>query len=228
MNSGDLYTAFRSDVVDIEQPYLWTDSEVYRYMDDAYRTFVRETGGVPDVSSALTQIPIVAGAAFADISPLVLKFRQAYLVSTGKALSIVNDADIPNAVTADYGQLRNVLNDTRRGEVGYMVVGMERDKVKWLPTPAANDTVQLSVYRLPLDSITEGDEFFEFPDIGAEHVEYLLLHMKARAYGKQDAETFDRGRRDVYKQEFAEYCSKATAEWERYKSKVRVTRYGGI
>lgn len=60
-----------------------------------------------------------------------------------------------------------------------------------------------------------------------DHVN-LLMWMKYRAYGKQDAETFDRGRRDEYKAEFQAYCRDVSAEWERYKSKVHVVAYGGL
>ena len=107
-----------------------------------------------------------------------------------------------------------------------MLIGQQRGLVTWIQVPAEDDTVQLSVYRLPLERIVGPEQ--EFSDIGEEHHEHLLLWMKSRAYGKQDAETFDKGRRDEYKAAFTEYCSMAKAEWERAKSKVRSVAYGGI
>lgn len=228
MNSGELYDLFRSDVVDVELPYLWSDTEVYRYMNDAYRMFVRLTGGIPDSTSDLTQVPIVTGEATAEVSPLILRFRMAYLASTGHEVQIINQEDFGQIRRDDYGITRPIVMDNSSGPVRYMVVGQDRAQVRWLQVPAADDVAQLSVYRLPLDTIAEGSTTFEFPEIGEEHHEHLLLWMKARAYGKQDAETFDRGRRDENKRMFEEYCSNAKAEWERYKHKTRVTSYGGL
>ena len=231
-NSGDLYDFFRSDTADTELPYLWSETEVFGYMNDAYRSFVRMTGGVSDVSSAVTQVPVVAGQMYADVSPLILRFTQAYLASTGQEVKIINEQDAAALFAADYGQARQILMSTTQGPVRYMMIGLERSqaagKVRWLQVPAVNDTVSLSVFRLPLDTIEVGNSSFDFPDIGLEHIEYLMLHMKARAYGKQDAETFDRGRRDSYKAEFAAYCVAAKAEGDRYKHKTRVVAYGGL
>ena len=113
-----------------------------------------------------------------------------------------------------------------------MVIGMERGrdsgKVRWIHIPEVDDTVQLLIYRLPLETIAEDQTGFDFPEIGVEHVEHLMLWMKARAYGKQDAETFDKGKRDRYDAEFRNYCEAATAEWNQYKHKNRVVAYGGL
>ena len=92
-NSGELYDFFRSDVVDTGEPPLWSETEVFGYMDDAYRSFVRNIGGVPDVSSAITQVKVVAGKMYATVSPLILRFTQAYLVSTGQEVKIVNEQE---------------------------------------------------------------------------------------------------------------------------------------
>lgn len=232
MNSGELLELWRSDVNDSAAPYLWSDAEAYAYMNDAYRQFIRNTGGVPDISSAVTRVPVVAGEKYATVSPLILRFMGARLASTGRPVEIVNATDLPRMSAPDYGQLRDLSRLDSPGPIHSMIVGQERVQaggtVQWVQVPVVDDVVELTVFRLPLDTIADGDEFFEFPDIGAEHVEHLAIHMKARAYGKQDAETFDRGRRDAYKAEFAEYCRAAVAEWNRYKHKTRVVQYGGL
>lgn len=226
MLSEELFDAFRSDVSDVSAPYLWSESEVWRYMDDAYKMFVRLTGGVPDSTSDLTQIDVVAGEADAEVSPLILKFREARLLSTGLKLTIVNHTDLPMTGGSDYGNIRSMYLNKMPGPVRYMLIGKQRKLVTWLQVPVEDDTVSLIVDRLPLDRIScEGQEF---ADIGEEHHEHLMLWMKSRAYGKQDADTFDRGRRDEYKKEFIAYCEFAKGEMARYKSKVRSVAYGGL
>src|SRR5665647_2592591 len=56
MTSDELYALFRSDVVDATAPYLWTDVEVWNYMNDAYKSFVRKIGGIPDNTSLSTKV----------------------------------------------------------------------------------------------------------------------------------------------------------------------------
>lgn len=233
LTSKELYNLCRSDLQDEVTPYLWSDVNVYAYMNDAYTSFVRQTGGVPDSSSAVTQVPVVAGAATALVSPLILRFRQAFLLSTGEEVNIINEQDrVYGQSQSDYGIERPLLRDTRTGKVRFMVVGEERTQagatVRWVQVPEANDTVSLVVYRLPLDTISVGDGFFTFPDINTEHIEHLVSHMKARAYDKHDADTFNKGKRDAYKKEFNDYCAAVKAEWERYKHKTRTVQYGGI
>lgn len=230
MNSGELYSAFRSDVVDTEIPYLWTDSEVYRYMNDAYRTYVRLTGGVPDKSSAITLLDIVIGERVAEVSPLILKFRVMELVSSGKTITILNETDPVLTTRADYGSLRTLYRNREPGPVSYAVVGADRNRlrglVEWIQIPQEADQVQCSLLRLPLEKITGSTQ--EFDDMGDEHHESLLMWMKHRAYGKQDAETFDRGKSEQFKTAFEAYCTTSRNEYDRYKTKVRVLAYGGL
>lgn len=229
---SELYDLFRSDVDDQAAPFLWTDDEVYYYMDDAYKTFVRLIGGLSDETSALTSIPIVAKQSYAEVSPRILKFKTAVLVSTQTPLKIINQEDVAKVSSYDYGVLRT-LNQNTPGSVTHMVVGVERTakagKVKWLQQPIANDYVQLAVMRLPLDDIVQNAPSFGFDEIQSEHHQHLLAWMKHRAYGKQDAEAYDKAKRDEYKLEFLAYCAQAKSEQDRYYSKpARVVSYGGI
>lgn len=226
MNSGELYDRFRSDVVDVEKPYLWSEDEVWGYMDAAYKLFVRDTDGIGDATSSATEVSVSAGEAFSDVHPSILKFRQAFLASTGAELNIINTQDTAKLTTSDYGVLRSLNAASQPGPVRNMIVGLERGKVRWAQVPVVDDTVNLVTYRLPLAAITGDGQGFE---IGEEHHIYLLLGMKAQAYQKQDAETFDRGRATDNEARFTAYCAKAKAEAERYKSKpVRSVVYGGI
>lgn len=223
MTSDELFELFRSDIDDAVRPYLWSDTEVWRYMNDAYRQFVRLTGGIPDISSEITEVDITTGEATSEISRKILKFRQAKLVSTGQKLKIVNYTDRPEGFD-DYGVLSN--SEDQPGEVHSMVVGEQKGLVRWIQVPVADDSVKLSVLRLPLVDITgDGQEFDEVDD---EHHESLLLWMKHRAHNKQDAETFDKGKSQDFRAQFELYCESVKEEIERWKSKPRVVAYGGL
>lgn len=229
MLGSELYSRFRSDVVDVEAPYLWSDEEIWAYMTDAYRMFARLTGGIPDATSRLTQIPIVTEQATSAVSPLILKFRTAYLKSDGSEIRIINDLDEPLTTPDDYGQRRKIIRDNTLGTVAYMLIGSDRNArrgiVRWIHVPMQNDTAQISVMRLPID---EASPDFDFYEVGEEHHEHFMLWMKARAYGKQDAETFNRGKRDDYEKSFRDYCELARREAVRYRSNTQPIHYGGI
>lgn len=225
MNAEQLYDLFRSDVVDVEEPYLWSEDEVYAYMDDAYKMFVRLIGGVGDVTSAVTRVVVRAGEQYAALDPRILKYRSAKLVSSGRPVVIINLQDTPLTATDDYG-FQALNRDNAPGPVRFMVIGEEDDKARWVQVPVENDTVQLSVYRLPLNDIKSCVD--EFVDVRDYHHIHLLKWMKHLAYGKQDAETFDRGRSERYALEFRSYCDFVRLEEERRRSKVRVVRYGGL
>lgn len=221
---------YRSEVGDTALPYLWTDEEVWRYMNDAYRMYVRLTGGVGDITSSITSVDIVAGEATAEVSPLILKYREATLDSTGKKLIVANYTDVLSSVDTDYANLRSLYENRTPGAIQAMVIGEDvnrkRGIVRWIQIPQVDDIVKLSVLRLPLETI-DGPGY-EFDDIGEEHHEALLMWMKHRAYAKQDAETFDKGKCTEFKQSFEDYCGFAKSEVERNKSKVRIVSYGGI
>lgn len=226
MKAGDLYDLFRSDVSDVAAPYLWSDTEVYAYMNDAYFMFVRNTFGVSDVTSSITEVSVTAGEKYSDLDSRILKIRSAKLVTANRPLKIFNLSDDTPPVN-DYGiKWYNSGDENTVGQVRYMVIGEEDDLCRWVQIPDADDTVQLSVFRLPLNEISGPSD--EFKDIRSQHHFHLLKWMKHLAYAKQDAETFNKEKSEAMKAEFEEYCTKAWREMERQRAKVRVVKYGGM
>lgn len=227
MTSADLYALFRSDVVDAVQPYLWSDTEVYAYMNDAYRMFVRLTGGIADFTSTVTQVAIVAGQATSALDPSILRIMGATRLSDGLPIKVLNYPDLPVPVTSGiYGASQAIGLDATPGPVNYMVIGMQRDVARWVQVPTANDTAQLFVYRMPTGFITAAGQ--PFTDVAVDHHIHFLDWMKHLAYKKQDAETFDRARSNENEASFRAYCAEAKAEIERYKHKTRIVAYGGL
>lgn len=227
MNTSELYDEFRQRVRDVSKPYFWTDTEVFRYMNEAYRMFVRLTGGIPDVTSDEAKIQVTAGEKFADISPLVLRVMTAQLASNGNVVNVVNSTDT-GALTSrsDYGQVRSLASDNVEGPVRFMVIGLERTKVKLINVPVVNDTIEMEIYRLPLDKLTDKGQ--ELPDVQEEHHIYLVDWMEHLAYLKHDADTFDPQASNAAEDRFKSYCSMAKGEWERFKHKTRTVSYGGL
>lgn len=226
MNSSDLYALFRSDTTDTVAPYLWSEEEVWGYMADAQRMFVRLTGGVADVTSEVCEIPVVTGDPRAEMDKRILRVMSATRRSDGRPIDVLNATDLARRQTSDYGSLKPMLMDTSSGEVHSMVIGTQKGIVRWIKVPAADDFVDLHVYRLPLEVVSGADQ--EIADVDEEHHYHLLAWMKALAYRKQDAETLDAQQAQTNEAVFRNYCAEVKAEWERYKHKTRVVAYGGL
>jgi hypothetical protein len=213
MNSTSLNEYFRSQVTDLERPYLWTDDEVWVYENEAQLMFCRLTEGIADVSTQeVVNVPVVLGELFAETHPSILNFRLATLASTGAEVKVVNHTDI-----------KSWTNEI--GSISQMIVGLEPNLVRWNHTPAEDDEVNLLVFRLPLTDITDADQDLEIP---SKHHASLVFWMQHLAYMKPDTETFDKKASDRAKANFVAYCDQVSAESRRQRQKPRTVQYGGI
>jgi hypothetical protein len=226
MDSTALLELFRSDVRDQADPPLWSDVEVFSYMDDAQKMFCRLQGGIADASSAITRLTVPAGTVFVALSPRILKVREAHL-DDGRGLELLNFEDLQTRGSGDDYGFRSVgySLDMSTGPVRAMVLGIETNRARLLRIPETQTTINLIVYRMPLETIEEADQPLE---IDEQHHRHLLLWMKHLAHLKQDAETYDRGRSEQFRAEFLAYCDQAKAERERREHKYRSIMYGGI
>lgn len=226
MDSTGLYDAFRSDVVDTARPYFWSDDEVWRYTNDAYRMFVRLIGGVPDFDSDICAVSVVPGEAVADIDPNILRIMSATRRSDSNVIEIINSTDLGKMRSKDYGQTKQLVMDARTGPVRYAVLGLRKNALRWIQVPVEADTIDLVIYRLPLVTITGPDQ--ELADVEEDHHIHLLSWMKHLAYKKHDADTFDPNASAKGEADFRAYCAFAKAEMQRYQHKTRTVTYGGL
>lgn len=220
MDTADLHDYFRSQMKDDAAPYLWSDDDIIRYMDDAQKMFCRLTGGLADATSEMTQL--LASAAdsrgYIPTDPRILKIRDAYRSDDGQPVEVVNYEDLPTK------GLR--LNSLLPGKTRYLIIGMEAHLAVMLP--ASSDptiSINLLIDRLPLKDITDLGQKIE---IDAQHHQHLYLWMQHKAYLKQDSETYDKAASDRAEAAFRTYCEAAKVEKDRAKHKTRVVAYGGL
>lgn len=216
MDSSELLAQFRLDARDTVRPYLWSDEEVYLYLNEAQRTFCRLTGGLADASSHVARLQLKANKRYAEVSPLVLKLRAAFGEESRK-LELLNFEDIE----FDSSRGRELFTDTP-GSVHSLVLGMEPHKVRVINTPTEDQVVNLTIYRYPLDDINGPDQALE---VDEQHHVPLLKWARHLAHMKPDAETFDRGRADQYKLDFETYCRMASEEKGRREHKYRAVQF---
>jgi hypothetical protein len=213
MDSTALLKYFRAQVADDVTPYLWSVPECITYMNEAQTMFCRLTKGISDATSpTVCVVPVVTGEIFASVHPSIKHFRTATLSSDGKALVIRNHTDV-----------RQWTN--QQGTVGKMIVGMEANKVRWDYTPRFDDEVNLLVFRLPLEEITDVDQELE---IDPRHHVSLVHWMKYLAYSKQDSQIYDAQTAEKEKALFEKYCVQVDAERDFQTHAPVAILYGGL
>lgn len=218
MLSADIIAVFREEMNDEATPYLWSDTLLYSYLDIAQKDFCRRTEGIEDSATpAIAQATILAGEEWVTLDPRILKVRAVTNAATGRPFKVFNAETAPE---------NGVVFNGRAGAVEVFVTGLTKHKLRAWPKAAADTSIELSVFRLPLDTITDAGD--QTPEIDEQHHYYLTLGMKALAYGKEDAETFNRSKAEEYDARFRAYCAQARREQGRLRRDVGTVSYGGL
>lgn len=215
MTSGELLSLFRTEMFDSERPYLWSDEEVYGYIDDAQKMFCRKTDGIADATTAgVVALNITPGTTWVPLHPGIKLIRRASRVDTGRPVEILNEQDMAD---------RGWYWDGAAGALRALIIGEEADKARVFPDSSETVTVRLLVYRMPIDAIADDQPF----EISERHHRHLLLWVQALAYMKQDAETLNKTKSNEFENKFYAYCADSLVEARREKHKTRIVRYGG-
>ncbi len=218
MNSTELVELFRQENSDVAEPYLWSDLQLYRYLNEAQEMFCRETFGIEDASTPdICRLAVEPGTDWYTLSKKILKVRGATRADTGRSIRLLNAEKAPQ---------EGVLFDGRPGPLNALVQGLEKSKLRAWPLPNETVTVELMVFRLPLEVIDDtGDQELEIDD---QHHMPLLHWMQHRAYSNNDAEVFDPRRAKAGEDAFMAYCRRAKDEQSRATRSTGVVAYGGI
>lgn len=218
MNSTELIDLYRKEMRDTEEPYLIEDATLYAYLNDAQQWFCRLTEGIEDSRTPeITRLAVTPGEEWYRTSPLILKVREAVFANMGAPVGVVN---------AEKATKLGLVFDGRTGPLQYMVAGLDKNYLRAWPVPNEAATVELRVFRRPLEAITDaGDQTLEIDD---HHHMHLLLWMKHLTYDNHDTEMFNKRKSDEYKAKFEAYCFKAMKEQERARRVVGTVIYGGL
>lgn len=211
MKAGDLLGAFRAQLFDTREPYLWSKDDFLGYLNEAQNTLVRFIGGLLDATSAHTRIDVVAGTYLYPADPLTLRVESANYLSDNQDLSLLSFTTTPP---------RPDLTDRAKA----LILDYDDRHYALSTVPALDDTLQLRLYRLP-EPVTGLDSELELRDAWRDG---LLYGCRALAHLKPDPETYDRGAADRLQQRFDEALRDIRREMDRQRGSVRVVHYGGL
>jgi len=236
MTPEDVVELFRLDVddTDADDP-LWSDLEVYYYLDEAQKQFARKTDYFSDMSTAdVCVATITADDPWVVLDPRVTKVRAAQLGSRPSKITPVTFAEMedqPSTVDS-YGSPFNFSQSynwqTATGTPRFAVTDMERNKLRLTAIPQENDTLIMQVYRLPLKDITEDSARLEVEE--TDYQRGLINYMEHLAYSKNDVDTFEQDLADRAMARAREFHLDVQRDMKRrrYSAHAGTVRYGGL
>ena len=212
MNATELRDLFRAEMSDAVLPYLISDDQVYRYLDDAQKQFCRWTEGIED--GRTFTLTIAPNVQWYNTDKSILKLRRVVNTVTGKLVTVVNPEKLE-----DFG----IRFDSRVGPVRALVAGLSKNQLRAWPIPNIAATLALEVFRLPVTLVAGAQ-----PEIDEQHHINLLIWAKHRAYGNEDTEVFNSRRAAEYEARFRTYCAESRIDQERSRRVTGTVTYGGI
>lgn len=188
-------------------PYLWTDADLLRYNNKTIDRLAGEAYLITDAATAAVcqiALTLLLGAHYTK-SAKIIQIREVTL--SGYTLPLTR-RDL-NWFKSHYPTWRSAAVGTPRMFTEEITTG----KITFIPAPDANYTANLVVYRRPLDTekllltaMSTG------PVIPEQYHRYILNGVLSQAYGKQDAETFDKNLQLKYEVLFEKDVAKAFRE----------------
>lgn len=209
MNAGDLLSAVRADLFDLVEPYLWSDEELLRFMDEGHRRLLNDVGGVRDTSSSAMRLTLKAGSDRVKRPSAIIRLERIVLVGIG----LLTPGQTNPPAVPDLGRPRRYfINEDDR----YLIFDKLAD---------ADYTLQLQVLRGAVDTIDSRDAEFDIKD---DWVPVIGHWVRYRAYSKPDAESMDVRARDAAKAMYDEEAARAKVAISKARTPVLQVSYGGI
>lgn len=240
----ELLARFRRDVSDVQggasnDDFLWSDEEIFDYMDEAQREFVRRTHVLRKThpfTPAITEIVYTAPVGdpvnldgFITQDPSIIRPLRARMqtLSNRDPLQIVTAEDLDGGLMVrDYGTFFTGDWQSKSGPARFLVTNMQEDMWRLAPIPVEDDILELTVEHMPLNTLACGSVVLEVTE--REDQMTMLLFMQHVAYMKQDADTYDKELSDRFEAAFEKKADNRRREVRRSRFRHVGMRYGGI
>lgn len=192
MTLNDLIKQARTLCDDLVGPdYLTSRAKFVVWANEAVNEAARRSRAILDSSTAaICQVTLSAGTPTYDLDSRILFVRRIKLTGHAVPLGRVS---------------RKTLDEQRAGwedETGlptHFVPDMDTKKLRPYPTPDGTYTANLTVVRLPLADMVDGEDQPELPS----HMHWGLVHwMLFRAYSVVDSQVYSPKSAEMYEQRF--------------------------
>lgn len=184
MNLTALEALFRADIKDAATPYLFSQAQVWAWLNEAEREACLRADLIFDeATAAVCQVAVTAGTASYTLHAKITRVAYATFLATGAS---AEDRVVLELVDRIELTRRRPHWRTETEEPRELIV--EQRKARFGCIPQDDGTLALECYRLPLNDMAAADAE---PEIGAAHHLGLVQWAKYRAYLVPDTETYD-------------------------------------
>lgn len=203
MNLGDLRALYRQRAKDEIAPYLWSDSEITAYLNQAVNEACIRAKLIRDSTSAITSLVITADTTtptIYNVDPSIIEIHRVKLASQQQPLRRSDAETLDNGVPAGWVDVvppvGPAIAQNWETQVGNPALWLEENStLRLVPSSSRADTAHLTVYRLPLVPMAAKTDV---PEIHAKYHFQLVDWALHLGYLKQDAETVDKVKAEEY------------------------------
>lgn len=184
MKVADFIELFRSHSKDLEEPFLWGNEEIVRYLNDAVQEACERAKLIEDrLTPQVCSITLSPNESTYSLHPSVLEIKRA--VYRGRPLDETSVEQLDS-------QLDNweALKGRPHAFVFEQASGLQPPKIRLVRIPVEAGVLSLTVYRGALKPLS-ADIDSARPELPERLHEQLLNWMLHRAYSKQDVDTLD-------------------------------------
>lgn len=179
MNLGELMGHLRCNILrDESKPYLWSDTELLRYINEAHGLFARRTHCITDDESEFTTFETVAGQQSYALDERIVFVSEIGIV-TDNGNGELSYCEIPDRTR---NQLRNSYIQGRPQLHNLQVAS---HKVRFYPVPDDVYTIVMMVARKPLNKLANTKDA---PEIDEDYHLALVDYAAAKALANNDPE----------------------------------------
>lgn len=241
---SELKDRFRLDVDDTVggsngDDYLWSDTEIYDYMDEGQRMFVRRTEILRKThpfTPAMTEITYTAPVGdpvnqdgFITFNSKIIRPLRARMTTASNRdpLKICTMENLDEGFfIRDYGTIFTQDWQEKSGPARFLITNMQEDMWRLVPIPIVDDTVELTVLHMPEENVTASGAALVVTE--REDQGTIKLWMKKLAFEKQDADTYDKELSLKFEAAFEKKADERSREVRRSRFRHQGMRYGGI
>ena len=227
-----LVADFRSQVLDMVEPYFWSEAEILRYLDKGQKRFCRDGIAIVDSrTDEVVRLPFKAGDSTVTYHESIVRIRTAKLESNHRGVEIKTQDQYlgsfdSRGVSRDYGRAANPGTQLEQtGEIRHMFIDYEEEFIRFSRIAENDDVLLLHVERGPINTLDSCSVYLEIKEDYHQAVLEWAYHL---AFSKQDSETFDMKKADTGAENFDREVALAQRSHRKRHGRVGKVRYGGI
>ena len=208
MKLAGLIREYRREADDNAAPYFVADADLFDFANEAEEEACRRAHLLRDsTTSAVCTVAVTAGDPVVTLHASIIDVLRVKMASETVPLQIVPQNEMDRV---------NVGWDSITGKPRAVVVGRDTGKLRLWPTPTANETLALTVSRLPLVEMNDTEDT---PEVPRPYHRALAQWMLYRVFSIRDSELFDPNKAGValanFEREFGKRQSARNEMWRR-------------